>query len=232
MTTVDSDALLKAVPLFSDLSPSELAEVASLCSRLTVRRGTVIVAEEEQGSTFFLIVRGQVKVTHIAPDGREVVLAILRDGDFFGEMALLDGKARSASVVALEDTDLLTLRRPDFLALLNRRPGIAVSLLRELAARIRACDQQISTLTLQDALGRVAATLVRLAERTGRSLGPTVVIPRLPLQRDLANMAGTARETASRALKYLESKGDIKRVGRRLFIHNYHAFLQKYARQQ
>ncbi len=225
------EALLRKVPLFGELSAGEIEQIARRCSSLHARRGTMIVAEAEEGSTLFIIVRGQVKVSHIASDGREVILAILREGDFFGELALLDGKARSASVIALEDTDLLTLRRSDFLALLNDRPNIAISLLRELAARIRACDQQISSLSLRDAIGRVASALIQLAQKTGRSLGPTVVIPRLPLQRDMANMAGTARETISRALKHFESEGMIKRVGRRVFIHDFRAFVQRYGRE-
>ncbi len=221
--------LLRKVPLFSELSDKALQQIVSKCVTRRVRRNTMIVAEQEEGSTLFLIVRGEVKVSHIAPDGREVILSILREGDFFGEMALLDGKTRSASVVATEDSELMSLRRSDFLNILNEHPSIAIALLRELAARLRRCDEKIASLTLQDAVGRVASTLVHLAEQSGRSLGPTMVIPRIPLQRDMANMAGTARETISRTLKFFESQGDIKRVGRRIFIHDYARFRKKYA---
>jgi CRP-like cAMP-binding protein len=228
MVEMEGEALLRKVSIFADLSPAELAQIASRCTPVLARRGTMIVAEQEAGSTLYIIVRGQVKVSHIASDGREVILAILRDGDVFGEMALLDGKARSASVIALEDTELLSLRRSDFLNLLNERPSIAISLLRELAGRIRACDQQISSLSLRDAIGRAATALIQLAHKAGKPLGPTMVIPRIPLQRELANMAGTARETISRALKHFESQGEIKRVGRRVFIHDFRAFVEKY----
>ncbi|HEX9973003.1 MAG TPA: Crp/Fnr family transcriptional regulator, partial [bacterium] len=189
----------------------------------------IILIEEESGNTLFIIQRGRVKVSRISDDGREVILSILHLGDFFGELSLIDGKARSASVTAIEDSEIFLLRRGDFLGLLEDYPQISISLLKELAARIRKSDTQIKSLSLQDAMGRVASALIMLAEDSGRSLKNQVVIPKIPLQQDLANMAGTSRETISRVFRYFEDEKLIERAGRKITIPDFMRFRKMFA---
>jgi len=216
--------LLKRVPLFSQLDDDELEKIRKLCVTQHYGRDRIILIEEESGNTLFLIQKGRVKVSRMSDDGREVILSILEPGDFFGELSLIDGKARSASVTAIEDSEVLLLRRGDFLGLLEEYPQISISLMKELAARIRKSDSQIKSLSLQDAMGRVASALIMLAEDHGRIKKGQVVIPKIPLQQDLANMAGTSRETISRVFRYLEDENLIERTGRKITIPDYVRF--------
>jgi CRP-like cAMP-binding protein len=188
----------------------------------------MILIEESAGETFFLISEGTVKITRMSDDGREVILAILGEGDFFGEMALLDGEGRSANVVALEDAEVLTLQRSDFLDILERFPKIAIHLLKELTTRIRHSDQQIESLSLSGAEQRIALVLIRLAEEMGQIKEGTVTIEHIPYQQDIANMAGTSRETVSRVYKMLEDKNHIVREGKTLKIIDFSTFSRQF----
>jgi len=216
--------LVKRVPLFSQLDEEELEKIRRLCVTKHYTKDQIILIEEEAGNTLFLIQQGRVKVSRMSDDGREVILSILEPGDFFGELSLIDGKARSASVTAIENSEVLILRRGDFLGLLEEYPQISISLMKELAARIRKSDTQIKSLSLQDAMGRVASALILLAEDHGRVRKQQVIIPKIPLQQDLANMAGTSRETISRVFRYLEDENLIQRSGRKITILDFKRF--------
>lgn len=216
--------LISAVPIFSDLSPSSLEDVLSRMTNRSYHKNNMILMEDEFGDTFFIIGRGSVKITRVSEDGREVILAMLGEGDFFGEMSLLDGETRSANSIALEDSELLMLRRHDFLEILEKYPKIAISLLTELARRIRKSDQQIESLSLTDAEHRIGITLLRLAEELGTIRKGVVHVSNLPYQQDIANMAGTSRETVSRMMRMLEEKDMIQRRGHSLSILNYAQF--------
>lgn len=221
--------LVKRVPLFSQLAEDDLEKIRNLCVTQHYVKDQIILIEEEAGNTLFLIQKGRVKVSRISDDGREVILSILEPGDFFGELSLIDGKARSASVTAIEDSEVLMLRRGDFLGLLSDYPQISISLMKELATRIRKSDTQIKSLSLQDAMGRVASSLIMLAEDHGRVRKAEVIIPKIPLQQDLANMAGTSRETISRVFRYLEDEQLIVRSGRKITIPDFHKFRKMFA---
>ena len=221
--------LLKKVPIFSNLDDDDLMKIRKLCVTQHYEKDRLILIEEEAGTTLFLIQKGRVKVSRISEDGREVILSILGPGGFFGELALIDGKTRSASVTAIEDSEALLLHRREFLALLGDYPQIAISLLKELAARIRKSDTQIKSLSLQDAMGRVASTLIMLAEDSGKIRQGRVIISRIPLQQDLANMAGTSRETISRVFRWLEDEGLIEREGRKISIPDYSKFKKMFS---
>jgi CRP/FNR family transcriptional regulator, cyclic AMP receptor protein len=216
--------LLKKVPIFAKLNDPDISQIADQCIRRECPKEQVILVEEEVGQTLFILLKGTVKVTRTSDEGREVIITILKSGDFFGELSLIDGKGRSATVVAMEDSELLTLRRAEFLAMLERYPVIAVEMMRVMADRIRKADAQIENLTLQDAFGRVGSTLIHVAEQTGYMRGVSMIIPKLPVQQDLANMAGTARETISRVMAVFEDRGLLERDGHRVVIHDFEKF--------
>jgi CRP/FNR family cyclic AMP-dependent transcriptional regulator len=220
--------LLKHVPLFAKMRDVEVAQIADQCVHRECVAGDVILVEEEVGQTLFIILKGTVKISRTSDEGREVILTILKSGDFFGELSLLDGKERSATVTAIEAAELLMLRRSEFLLLVEQYPQISIELLKVLADRIRKCDVQIENLTLQDAVGRVGATLIHVAEQTGHSRGSSRIIPKLPVQQDLANMAGTARETISRIMTVFEEKKLIEREGHRVIIKDFEKFKNTY----
>jgi len=216
--------LLKSIPLFSELSDKDLERIVNVANKQRYHKENLILIEEEVGSSMFVILDGRVKISRISDDGREVILSILSEGDFFGEMSLLDGQTRSANVTAIDNSELLVIRREEFLQMLHDYPQIAINLLKELAQRIRKGDEHIKSLSLQDAKGRVANTLVRIAEDYGVFRKGQVEINELPLQQDLANMAGTSRETISRVIKTLIQQGYLKKERGKIIILDYERF--------
>ena len=136
----------------------------------------------------------------------------------FGELSLLDGKPRSANVVATEATNLYMVRRSDFLQLLYKVPQIAVGLLAELASRLRKTDRKIEGLALLDVTSRISETLLQLADEQGEEQKTGIMLKNRPSHQQLANMAGTTRETVSRVLKRLESQGYITTRGRSIMV--------------
>ncbi|SVA83702.1 uncharacterized protein METZ01_LOCUS136556 [marine metagenome] len=222
---MDKIDILKSVPIFSDLSDSDLGSIVDKMIPHTFKNGQIILMEDRIGEHCFFLTLGRVKITRLSSDGREVILALLGIGDFFGEMSLLDGEARSANVVALEKTKVLTLNIADFLDPLEIYPKVAINLLRELAIRLRKSDEQIASLSLSDAERRIALSLLRVAEEQGTIRHGHVTINPLPYQQDIANMAGTSRETVSRTYGLLEDDGYIQRDGRKLVIPDYDRFL-------
>jgi len=201
--------VLKKVPLFASLPDQELAAFAELVRERSYPRGSVILFEDDQGDSLFLLADGQVKVVLIGEDGREVILSVLREGSFFGEMALLDDQPRSAHVIAMEDSSLLVLRREDFQARLRQSPEVAIALLRELAGRLRRADEKIGGLVLLDVNGRVADLLLRMADEEGG-----IHITRKITHHVIAQMIGSSRETVSRTMRDFVDKGWIQ-VGRK-----------------
>ncbi len=215
---------LRNVPIFNELSDQDLEKIAALGVRKKYRKSSIILLEEETGAALFVIVSGKVKIVRMDDDGREVILSILGTSDFFGEMAILDGLTRSASVVATAKSELFMIHRRDFLKLLNDHPSVAIALLRELTSRLRKADAQIKSLSLKDAAGRVANVVLQLADEIGMFRKGRVEIDEMPLQQDLANMAGTSRETISRMIHRFIKKGYLQMQGNRLIINDYESF--------
>ena len=226
---MDKISLLESVPIFSDLSKSDLTKISDRMTHRKFTKNQMILLEDDFGQTFFVIATGSVKITRLSDDGREVILAMLGEADFFGEMSLLDGDGRSANVVALEASEVLTLARNEFLDILEQYPKISISLLEELTNRLRKSDQQIESLSLSDVEQRIGITLIRLAEELGTIKQGSVKIKNLPFQQDIANMAGTSRETVSRTFKLLEEKGLLSRQGRQLVIYNFNQFSKTFS---
>lgn len=209
---------LRQVALFAGLEDDQLRTLAKVTVTRTFPKESFIILADEEGDALFMIARGQVKVSLASEDGREVILSLLGPGAVFGELSLLDGKPRSANVVATEDTELVMLRRSDFLLLLHGVPQIAISLLAELAARLRKTDRKIEGLALLDVTSRISETLLQLASEQGNDTPQGVMVRSRPTHQQLANMSGTTRETVSRVLKRLESQGYITCKGRSIII--------------
>ena len=221
-------SFLRNVPIFADLEEKDLQKIVRLGTRQKYKKGNIVVLEQESGAALFVIVSGKVKVVRMDEDGREVILSLFGPGEFFGEMSLLDGLARSASVVATVKSELFMIHRRDFLELLHGFPTVAISLLAELAMRLRKADMQIKSLSLKDAAGRVANVLLILADDVGIFRKGRVEIDDLPLQQDIANMAGTSRETVSRMVHLFIENEEVQMKGNKLIINDYEAFRKKY----
>lgn len=212
--------LLRRIPLFSSLKSEDLEAINRVSIVKRFRKDHLILLEDEEGDTLFIIIKGKVKVTSISGLGKEVILSILSDGDFFGDMSLLDGKPRSASVIALDDSDIRLIRRSDFLKLLEKHPRIPLKLLEELTSRLRKADERIESLALLDVTGRVAGILLQLANERGVTTPHGIFIKSRPTHQELANMVGTTRETVTRVLKQLEQKQYIEMTGKDVTILN------------
>ncbi len=220
--------LLQSVSLFWDLTEEELGYISEKMVSKNYDAGQMILLEASEGEQCFFVTEGSVKITRLSKKGREAILAILSDGDFFGEMSLLDGEFRSANVVALDDTEVLTLNRNDFLLVLKNYPQIAIRLLKEMAHRLRKSDRQIASLSLSDAEKRIAMCILRIADEKGVIKKGQVSIPKIPIQQDIANMSGTSRETVSRAFKLFVKEGFVLRNGKELIIYDYNRFVKEF----
>ncbi|MBS3946541.1 MAG: Crp/Fnr family transcriptional regulator [Melioribacter sp.] len=224
-----SSEFLAYVPIFSNIPMETIERIEKIGTRKNYLKNDVILMEDEVGTALFVIVTGKVKVARTSGDGREVILTILSESDFFGEMAILDGQTRSATVVATEDTELFLIQRNDFINLLKEYPEVAISLLQELTKRLRSADAKIKALSLKDAEGKVATVLLQLADDVGRIKQGKVEIEKLPLQQDLANMAGTSRETISRTIHSFAKKGLVELDGNKLRITDYEKFKELFS---
>lgn len=203
---------LRHIPLFAHLGSDEIERIARAAREKSYPKGSVILFEDDPGDALYVVVSGEVKVVLIGEDGREVILSILDDGDFFGEMALIDDQPRSAHVIAMEDSNLLVLRREDFQSALQDVPRIALGLLRALSRRLRRADDKIGGLVLLDVNGRVARLLLELADDHDG-----VQIPRKVTHHTIAQMIGSSRETVSRTMRDLAERGLIT-VDRKLIV--------------
>jgi CRP-like cAMP-binding protein len=205
--------ILKKVPLFGQLAPPDLERVVEISRERAYPRNSVILFEDDPGDALYVVAQGQVKVVLIGEDGREVILSVMGEGEFFGEMALIDDEPRSAHVIAMDDSTLLVIRREDFQGLLERTPVIALGLLRELSRRLRRMDEKVGSLVLLDVNGRVAQLLLGLADEAGSER-----ITRRLTHHTIAQMIGSSRETVSRTMRELVERGYIEVSRREILI--------------
>jgi CRP/FNR family transcriptional regulator, cyclic AMP receptor protein len=212
VTTQNVD-FLATVPLFSGLDRLELEKFAEVTREKSYPKGSVILFEDDPGDSLFVVRDGRVKVVLIGEDGREVILGVLGVGEYFGELSLIDDRPRSAHVIAMEDSNLLVLRREDFRKRVESSPSVAWSLLTELSRRLRRADDKIGGLVLLDVPGRIARLLLDLAEESG-----TNAIEKTLTHQTIAQMIGASRETVSRAMKDFQDAGWITVERRRIAI--------------
>lgn len=215
---MDHSELLARVNIFSGLSAAALQSLSACLKPVRFPKDAVIVGRDDAGDALFIIESGRVKVVLYGENGREVILSIFRPGDFFGEMSLLDGQPRSATVIATEDAQVLVLSRDDFVRHINDYPGTAVNILAEMSLRLRRADDIIGNLALLDVYARVARVLIDLARREGERRDEGVLIRERPTQQDLAAMIGTSRETVSRALSEFQRRGFLAMQGKSIML--------------
>ena len=191
---------LRGVPLFRDFDASELAEVAQLVTTHRYAKHQTIFREGDPGQTFYLILAGSVAIVRVAADGRETILSILKERDFFGEMSIFDTAARAATVRTLTDAEVGAIERADFLALIDRSPRIGRLLVIALSERLRAANKLISATTSQDIRSRLASLLINLSTNFGEPVEMGTRITLRLTNQEMANMIGTTRETVNRTL--------------------------------
>jgi|WetSurMetagenome_2_1015567.scaffolds.fasta_scaffold435700_1 CRP/FNR family transcriptional regulator, cyclic AMP receptor protein len=204
--------LLRKVPLLADLPEAQLGDLASYLKEKHFRRGEYIIYEGDEGNELFIIIEGLVKITKLNEDGREKILATLGEGEFFGELALVDGAPRSATVQAKSACIMYSLARNEFLNLLRQAPEVCLSIITVLARRLREANIQIEDMTFKDARSKLVSLLLELASKYG---GPTAASDKVRLQhkfthQELADMISSSRETVSRLMGNLLEEGFIE----------------------
>lgn len=198
--------VLRNVALFSGLDDLELEKLSKVSGRKRVERGAFVVRAGESTDSLYVLLAGRAKVTNTDEDGREIILAWLGPGEFFGEMGLIDGSPRSANVVAAEACELLFLSKEAFQRCLQDNFQVAQKLMKTLVLRLREADRKIESLALLDVYGRVARLLLDMSEVVE---GRRVVKKKMSKQ-DMAKMIGASREMVSKVMRDLELSGYIR----------------------
>ena len=208
----ESATLLERIPLFAELSPDELDQIAAVAVPRSFPRGVRVFHEGDNSDACYIVRTGDLRVTREHSDGRAIALATLSEGDIFGELAMLDGGARSASVETLADSELLALPAGDMRRLLTGHPDIAVKLIVALVRRVRETNERVARQSFQTVPSRVAGVLAQLIAEEAIPEDRAGITVRMT-QADLAQLAGTSRESVSRFLATLERAGVVT-VGR------------------
>ena len=212
------DALLRAAPLFAGLDDAAWQALAARLTTRTLRRGEHLFREGDPGDALHVVADGKVKITRAAPDGRENVIAILGPGDLLGELSIFDAQPRAATATAVNDCSLATLADSDFHAWLTEQPAVADALLRALAVRLRQTNEAMADLVFTDVPGRIAKTLLGLAQRFGQPDGDGVRVAHDLTQEELAQLVGASRETVNKALSDFAARGWLRLDGRAVVL--------------
>ncbi|MBF6589987.1 MAG: Crp/Fnr family transcriptional regulator [Ktedonobacterales bacterium] len=209
---------LARVALFATLDADALRELATVMRRRAFRPGEVIFHRDDPGQVLYIIRSGKVKIYITSPEGQEVVLAVFGPGDYFGELALLDGQPRSAGAVAIDAVEVYALQRNDFISAVNHHPRIAVQVMNVLSRRLRQTDSMIEDLLFLDVHGRVAKKLLELAELHGERTPEGIRIELRLTQSDLAALVGASRESVNKVMGYFVDKHFISTEKRKITI--------------
>jgi CRP/FNR family transcriptional regulator len=212
--------LLGRAPIFATLTPEELIRLAEVAVPRSWQAGEAVFREGDEGDTCYLIRDGAVRVTRKHRDGREITLAELRAGDLFGELAMFGGEERSATVETLVPTSAVAFLAGDFRRVLLANPDTAVKMLDGLAHRLRGANERISRQSFQTVAGRVASALLAQAQaQQAEGAGDRDVLV-TATQTEIAQLAGSSRESANRFLTTLERAGVVKLGRGKVIVHD------------
>lgn len=199
--------LLTKVPLFSNMNEQQLELIAQRCHRKGYPSGTILFREKEIGNEFYIVLAGSVKIYTSSPGGGEKVLTVVKSGESFGELALIDGKPRSASAQTLETCALLVLDKQDFLDVLRAQFDISLCIMQELCQRLRDTNSHVHDLTFLDSRTRILKQLITMANKHGTRRGSQITL-RVTLNYDeLSQMAGVQKDVLMQVLRELQAKG-------------------------
>ena len=211
-------ALLKQIPLFASLEPADQEQLAALLRKRSVGRGAVLFRQGDEGTALYIILRGRIRIGIRTKLEDEITLAILNDGEFLGEMALLDGMPRSADATALDETQLYVLSRNDFLSFLSKNARAVQTVLHALSMRLRNTDDLLAEICFSSLSSRLARRLTEMAAAAKPAQTGTQSV-RLT-QKELASMLGTTRESVNKELKVLRDRGILSTSRNLITIHD------------
>ncbi|MBL8700608.1 MAG: Crp/Fnr family transcriptional regulator [Alphaproteobacteria bacterium] len=207
---VDKRAVFVRHPLFGNLPPEDIESIASYARVERFRKGATIFHKGDLGAGLMAVLLGEVKISVPSSEGKEAVLNIIRAGQVFGEIALLDGQPRTADAVAMSDCDLLVLDRREFVPLLRSNPDLALRIMELLCARLRRTSEQVEDVMFLHLEGRLAKALLRLSRDQGQG-GESARCVAIT-QRELGQMIGMSRESTNKQLQDWQRNGWVKLV--------------------
>jgi CRP-like cAMP-binding protein len=214
----DNVELLARVPVFSELPHGDLQRVAELSHPRRFAAGESVFREGDHSNTCYIVRSGHARAVREHGDGRSIALATFGPGDIFGELAMFDDEERSATVEAVDDVETLAILGPDMRRLMLQRPELAVALAAALSRRLRATNERLSSQSFQTVQSRVANVLSQLVEQARSEGVDADEVPITATQVDVAMLAGSSRESASRFLASLERAGVISQGRGRLVV--------------
>jgi CRP/FNR family transcriptional regulator len=210
--------LIRRVPLFATLTEEEFQSLEPIFQVKNYRKNQIIFMEEETGNYMYIVLAGKVKVTKTTTAGKETILAIHQTGDFFGEMALLDGKTAPATVSSMEDCRIAAIHHNDFQRLLMSNEKVVRQIVQVLCSRLRQVWAQVQDLSYSTADTRIRAGILQLSRRHGVQDSRGIIIDLKITHQELAELVGTSRETVTRTLARLQKKGILLLDGRRIVL--------------
>ncbi|MEX0761193.1 MAG: Crp/Fnr family transcriptional regulator [Dehalococcoidia bacterium] len=211
-------ALLKQVGLFRRVDADDLSRLGDLLVHRRYKAGQVIFHQGDPDTSFHIIASGRASISLISEDGQELVVASFGEGDFFGELALLDSQPRSATATAVTAVDTHTLRRDEFLAFLSATPSAAIAICVTLAERLRRTDERLADGTFLSMPQRLAKWILQMSELSGRESDEGLVVDIPYNQRELGEMIGASRQSVNKVLSQWEDSGFLRRDGRNLVL--------------
>jgi CRP/FNR family cyclic AMP-dependent transcriptional regulator len=207
--------MLENVPLFSGLPKEALTEIEQHGSVKSYKKNVIVINQDDETDSLYVILSGSVKVFVSGEDGREAVLNHQEAGDYFGDLALIDKQPRVASVMTMEPSKFMIISRENFLTCLSKNPEIAINLIKPMTRRMRMLAKNVGSLALLDVYGRVARILLEQSEEQG-----DVMVTEKLTQQEIADMVGASRAMVSRILKDLKEGGYISIEKKRITIHH------------
>lgn len=210
---------LKTVTLFAELTPTEINILSQNMITRSYPKNTVVVNEGDNTDALYLINSGRSAVTKVHNDGKEIVLAILGPGDYFGEMALIDEQPRSASIITREPSQFSIFMKPDFQQVLMANPELSLKIMQGLSQRLRSAMRQIEGLAFMDVYGRIARLLLEMAGPPDPITGERQITEPMT-HKDIASRVSASREVVSRIMKDLTIGGYISTTHKHITLHN------------
>ncbi len=224
-----SKEVIKTIPMFSSLSDSEIADLGSSLRLMSLKNGQTLFHKGDEGTALYIVKRGRIKIVLSSSVGDEIIVTLFSDGEFFGEMAILDGDPRSADAIAIGATEVFVLRRNDFLSFLQHNKNAIQSVLSLLTRRLRTTDELLEDTCFLSISARLRKKLVELSKTYGREVADGVQLELSLTQKELGDMIGATRESINKELRILRQKDliskdgnkikllDIERLKRRIF---------------
>jgi len=215
---VETKDYIKGIPLFNGLDDSAIDKLSEISHKKSFKKDEVIFNSGDKGSSLFLLATGAVKISLYDDQGKEMILKILYDGDFFGEMSLLDGDFRSASVMAIEPSTAFTIEGYQFYKLISSYPELAMKIMISLSRRLRKLDEKAFSLALADSASKVASMLLELMDEKGSKSEDGILIETNLTRQEMASMVAITRETFTRTLRLFQERGIIIVEGRSIRV--------------